>query len=86
MSLIYSNIDYPVDAKVRNIHGKIIVGFVVLSNGQIVGVKPLNPGNKSLSQEAIRVVSLTQKKWIPAKLENKNVNCVMYFPVTFQLQ
>lgn len=86
MSLIYNNIDYPVDAKVRNIHGKIIVGFVVLSNGQIVGVKPLNPGNKSLSQEAIRVVYLTQKKWIPAKFENKNVNSVMYLPVTFQLQ
>ena len=86
MSLIYSNIDYPVDAKIGHIHGKIIVEFVVLSNGQVVGAKALNSGNKSLSKEAIRVVYLTQKKWIPAKLKSKNVNSVMYLPVTFQLQ
>jgi hypothetical protein len=80
-SLIYNNIDYPA----QRVHGTVIVSFLILSNGQIVGIKPLNKTNKEMTQEVIRLVNLTRNNWIPAKRGDINVNTVMYLPVTFGL-
>jgi TonB family protein len=86
MDLLYSNIDYPFEAKIRNIQGKVVVGFVILNNGQMVGLKVQNLADKSLAREAIRIVNLSENKWKPAKIGDKNVNALIYIPVTFHLQ
>jgi hypothetical protein len=80
-SLIYNNMNYPGG----NHHGKVIVSFVILSNGQITAIKPLNNIDQNLTREVIRVVNLTRTKWTPAKIGDKNVNSVAYFPIYFKL-
>jgi hypothetical protein len=86
MNLLYSNIDYPFEAKIRNIQGRVIVGFVILKNGQMMGPKVMNQTDKSLAAEALRVVNLSQNKWKPGKIGNKDVNTFIFIPVTFHLQ
>jgi len=86
MDFIRNNIDYPFEARRRGIQGTVSVGFVILNNGQIIGARVLNVADKSLSKEALRVVSLTQKKWTPGKIENNSVNSFILIPVTFKLQ
>lgn len=86
MSLLYSNLNYPEEARRKRIQGRVMVGIVLLNNGQIIGVKPMNSIDKLLEQEAVRVVSLTQKKWIPAKIDGKNVNSFMFIPCSFVLK
>lgn len=86
MSLLYSNLNYPEESRRKRIQGRVMVGIVLLKNGQIIGVKPMNSVDKLLEQEAIRVVSLTQKKWTPAKIDGKNVNSFMFIPCSFVLK
>jgi TonB family protein len=86
MSLLYSNLNYPEESRRKQIQGRIMVGIVLLKNGQIMGVKPVNSVDKLLEQEAVRVVSLTQKKWIPAKIDGKNVNSFMVISCSFVLK
>jgi TonB family protein len=86
MNLLYSNLNYPEESRRKGIQGRILIGIVLLKNGQIIGVKPMNSVDKLLEQEAVRVVSLTQKKWIPAKIDGKNVNSFMFIPCSFVLK
>ncbi|HEY5123395.1 MAG TPA: energy transducer TonB, partial [Ignavibacteria bacterium] len=86
MNLIYANIDYPLEAKIRHMQGTVSIGFVVLKNGQIFGMRVLNYADKSLAKEAMRVVNMTSKNWIPGKIGNENVNAFMTIPITFKLQ
>lgn len=86
MNLLYSNLNYPEESRKRRIQGRVMVGIVLLKNGQIIGVKAMNSVDKLLEQEAVRVVSLTQKKWIPAKIDGKNVNSFMILPCSFVLK
>jgi hypothetical protein len=86
MDVIYSNINYPFEAKRFLIQGTVSVGLIVLANGQLNGLRVLNVADKSLSIEALRVIKMTQGKWIPARNDNKNVNSFVILPVTFRLQ
>lgn len=81
-TLIYNNLNYPGGHR----HGNVIVSFVILRNGQITAIKPLNDIDQNLTREVIRLVNLTRTKWIPAKIGDKNVNYVTYFPISFKLQ
>ncbi len=86
MNLIYSNIDYPFEAKRKRIQGTVSVGFVVLNTGNIIGARILNIADGLLCKEALRVINLTQKKWEPGKINDKYVNTFVILPVTFRLQ
>jgi hypothetical protein len=81
-SLIYNNITHPGGNK----HGIVIISFVILSNGEITAIKPLNNINQKLTSEVIRLVNLTRTKWTPAKIGDKNVNSIYYFPISFILR
>lgn len=81
-SLIHNNLNYPEGHH----HGIVIVSFVILSNGEIIAIKPLNIIDQNLTCEVIRVINLTRTKWIPAKIGDKNVNSITYFPFSFVLK
>jgi hypothetical protein len=81
-SLIYNNLNYPGEYS----HGNVIVSFVILSSGEIAAIKPLNNIDQNLTREVIRLVNLTRTKWTPAKIGDKNVNSVTYFPFSFKLR
>ena len=86
LSFIYSNIVYPEDAHRFNIQGRVLVKFMVTASGNVVGARVTNKIDKSLGDEAKRVILLTRGGWIPAKSGDKYVNCFFMAPVTFQLR
>ncbi len=57
---------YPVEAKEKNIEGKVYVYCVIEKNGSVSHVKILRSDNAIFNKEAMRVVS-TMPKWTPAK-------------------
>jgi len=81
-TLITNNLNYPRG----NHHGIVIVSFVILSNGEITAIKPLNNIDQNLTREVIRLVNLTRTKWTPAKIGDNNVNSITYFPFSFTLR
>lgn len=62
---IAQNFVYPVDALEKNIHGKVLVSFVVLPNGELTNIKLVNGIHPTLDTEALRLISI-MPLWIPA--------------------
>jgi len=75
---------YPVKAMEEGIQGRVMVSFVVNTDGSIGDIKVTRSPSPVLSKEAIRVVN-TMPKWIPAKQGGKAVRSRFTIPVMFKL-
>ena len=85
MVFIGKNIKYPVAAQQAKIEGRVIVRFVVGSDGSVSNVEVMRGVSPELDSEAIRVVSM-MPKWIPGKQRGKAVAVKYTMPIMFRLQ
>lgn len=79
MSWLGSNIKYP-DTKAQ---GRVIVQFVVGSDGKISDAKMIRSVDPLLDEEALRVV-MAMPEWEPGKIGGKPVATKFTLPVTFK--
>jgi TonB family protein len=86
IKFINENVVYPEEARIKNIEGKVFIGFIIMADGSIKGEHILKGVNFYLDQEALRIVKLIPNKWIPALIGDKKVNMAFSVPVTFQLK
>ena len=82
MKFISENRKYPAEAKVKDIHGKVIVAFVVERDGSLSDVKIRRGIGYGCDEEAIRVIK-SMPKWTPGKQNGKAVRVSMMLPVSF---
>lgn len=82
---VRSHIVYPSEASAIGIQGKVFVQFSVNSIGDVCDVIVVRNIHSLLDNEAIRVVR-NSPKWIPAKIEGKNVKQNFVIPVAFHIQ
>lgn len=82
---INKSIRYPQSAMENGIEGKVIVQFVVRTDGSIGEVKVVRGKNPELDNEAKRVIK-TLKKFTPGKMNGNAVNVWYTTPITFKLQ
>jgi protein TonB len=85
MKFISENISYPQDAINNNIQGRVILKFVVNTDGSIDRIHILRGIDNSLDTEAIRVVS-SLPKFKPGKQNGVPVPVWFSLPVLFRLQ
>ena len=86
MKYLSSNINYPQEAKDKNIQGKALIRFVVEKDGSITDVElARSSGNDLLDQESLRVVK-SMPKWNPGKQAGRAVRTRFVLPVMFRLQ
>jgi len=83
---IFSLLNYPEAALNRNIQGTVLIRFVILEDGTIKNPRVINEVNKLLAKEALRVLSLLPKKWIPGVIDNKKVKSFFAVPITFRFK
>ena len=81
---VMQNVKYPEDALKEGISGKVYVGFIINSEGDIEDVKIKKGDHDSLNKEVLRVVK-SSPKWIPGFNEGKPVNVAIVIPVEFKL-
>lgn len=84
MKYLQKNIRYPSICQEQGIQGRVIVQFVVNTDGSIVDAQVIKPVNPYLDKEALRVIS-TMPKWQPGKQRGKAVRVRFTVPVTFRL-
>lgn len=82
---IAENIQYPEQAKADGIEGRVMINFVVMSDGSIVNVEVAKGIGGGCDEEALRVVK-GMPKWKPAMYEGKAVNVQYCIPINFKLQ
>ncbi|MCK9304028.1 MAG: M56 family metallopeptidase [Bacteroidales bacterium] len=82
---VYERLQYPEMAKVKGIQGRILLTFIVSKDGSVKDVRVVRGVDKSLDEEALRVVSASPK-WTPGMEKGEAVNVRFQFPIIFQLR
>lgn len=68
----------------NGIEGTVMIQFTVTDDGNVTDVKVLESVDRSLDNEAVRVVS-SSPKWTPARQNGRNVKVSYKIPITFEL-
>lgn len=81
---IISELEYPLEARLNNERGEVLVAFSVGMDGYITGVRVVRSVSKSLDAEAVRVVS-KMPPWVPGKKNGRAVRAEMSIPINFKV-
>ncbi len=76
---------YPQIAAENGISGKVILTFVIEKDGSLSNIQVLLSPDRSLSEEAIRVLKQSPK-WAPAKQRNQPVRLKFTLPIDFTIK
>jgi protein TonB len=79
------NMKYPEDAKKQQVEGRVLVQFIVETDGSVSNTEVLKRVFPSLDAEAVRVIS-GMPKWIPGKQNGKVVRVKYTIPVSFRFK
>ncbi len=82
---VQQNVKYPDIALDNGISGAVVVRFTVEKDGSLGNIEVLRSPDRSLSEEAIRVLKKSPK-WTPGKQRNKPVRVTFTIPVMFRIQ
>ncbi len=76
---------YPESAIADSVQGRVVISFVVERDGCLTNFEVIRTPDNRLSNEAIRVVRLTEP-WIPAKNKGRDVRSRFSMPIMFRLK
>ncbi len=82
---VQQNVRFPQIALENGIQGRVVVTFVIEKDGRLTNIEVLQTPDRSLSDEAIRVLSKSPK-WGPGKQRNQPVRVKYTLPVDFRVQ
>ena len=85
LEYLRTTIRYPQEAKVKNIQGRVMVGFVVEKDGSITEATVVKSVDKLLDDEALRVISI-MPKWSPGTQRGEAVRVKYTVPISFRLE
>ena len=80
-----TNVKYPVDAEKQKIQGRVLVTFVVNTDGSITDIEVVKKAFPSLDAEAVRVIS-GMPKWTPGEQKGQKVRVKYTVPLSFNLR
>jgi antitoxin component YwqK of YwqJK toxin-antitoxin module len=65
------------------LEGTVLLGFVIMENGDLDGVHLVNESFLDIGKVAVEGFQSLPGKWKPATLNNQAVRCFMTFPINF---
>lgn len=87
MKSLIDEIKYPESALKEGISGKVVVKFIVNTDGTMSDFEIVRSQNEELDAEAIRAIKAALKeKWTPGMENGKPVRCTFTLPVNFSLK
>ena len=82
---LYTNIKYPKDAIKQEVGGRVMVMFVIETDGSLSNVRVARKVFPSLDAEAVRVVK-SMPKWKPGKEKGRLVRVNFTMPIVFSVK
>ena len=83
---VNSQLVYPEKAITAGTQGRVVLSFVVDTDGSVTDVQLLRGVDPDLDAEALRVVSSCTEKWTPGMKNGKPVRVTYTFPIVFKLK
>ena len=68
---------------VSTVSGNILLGFVVMEDGAIDGIRVLKGITPSLNAVAVNAIKSLEGSWKPAVLDGRNIRYFQLFPINF---
>ena len=84
VEFLQTNMKYPEDAAKQKVEGRVMVQFVVETDGSISDVHVARQVFPSLDAEAVRVVQV-MPKWTPGKEKGRVVRVKYNLPIVFRM-
>ena len=84
LDFLRQNVNYPEQAKKDSIEGRVVVGFVIDTDGSITDQKIVRSVHPLLDAEALRVVKL-MPKWEPGSENGTPVKVKYNLPISFKI-
>lgn len=84
-NLVVRELQYPESAAMRNASGTVFVLFCIDKNGNLYNERVAEGVDAALDAEALRVIRLAKRKWIPGKEHNRVKTMSIKFPIIFIL-
>ena len=81
---VQQNVKFPQIALENGIQGRVTLTFVIEKDGRLTNIQVLQTPDRSLSEEAIRVLNKSPK-WSPGKQRNQTVRVKYTLPVDFRV-
>lgn len=85
MAFINKNIKYPAEAQKTKAQGRVVIQFIVDTEGNIIEPKVIQSVDPLLDAEAIRLTAI-MPKWKPGMQRGQAVNVKYMVPIVFRLQ
>ena len=82
---LQKNVKYPADAEKKKVEGRVLVTFVVNTDGSITDIEVVRKTFPSLDAEAVRVIS-GMPRWKPGEQKVQKVRVKYTVPLTFRLK
>ncbi|WP_420147122.1 TonB family protein [Spirosoma sp.] len=79
------NLRYPVEAQRAGVQGRVFVSFVVCTDGTLCDYEVIKSINKSVDEEAVRVVKAMSGRWKPGIQRGEKVRVKYNLPINFTL-
>ena len=85
MKILTSNIDYPMDAKTRSIHGTVFISFIVNLDGHASNIEIIRDIGGGCGNEVLKAFNMVPNFWITAYKDKKYYESRFILPVKFKL-
>ena len=85
IEFLQNNVKYPADAEKQKVEGRVLVSFVVETDGSVSDVQVMKKAFPSLDAEALRVAK-AMPNWTPGKHQGKLVRVHYTLPISFHLK
>lgn len=82
---VQGKVRYPQVAQENGISGRVVLQFVIERDGRLTNIVVLQTPDRSLSEEAIRVLNQSPK-WSPGKQRSQTVRVKYTLPADFRIQ
>ena len=82
---LQKNVKYPADAEKKKVEGRVLVTFVVNTDGSITDIEVVRKTFPSLDAEAVRVIS-GMPRWKPGEQKGQKVRVKYTVPLPFRLK
>lgn len=84
LEYIYTNLEYPEDARKNMASGTAVVQFVIQKDGKVADATVVRDPGYGMGQAALNVVN-SMKAWVPGKQRGRAVQVLYTLPVKFKL-
>ena len=82
IKFLQHNIIYPPEARIKKIHGKVYIGFIVEKDGSISNARVIKGIGYGCDEEALRVI-ISMPAWKPGRQNGSAVRVFVNWPIVF---